>query len=75
MIRSYSNKIRGFAPSCEETPLPKLVDPSTSAPIEVAEAKHFYRCARCGVWVDCRDLGMVFEHEGGLPQPVGNKPH
>jgi hypothetical protein len=41
----------------------------------VAEAEHFYRCARCGVWVDCRDLGMVFEHEGGLPHPVGNKPH
>jgi hypothetical protein len=22
-----------------------------------------------GGWIDCRDLGQVFEHEGPLPQP------
>src|SRR6478736_9903151 len=24
----------------------------------------------CDGWIDCRDLGQVFEHEGPLPQPV-----
>jgi hypothetical protein len=25
--------------------------------------------AACGAWIDCRDLGMVFDHEGPLPHP------
>lgn len=33
------------------------------------EAEHFFRCAACGGWVDMRDLGMVFDHEGPLPHP------
>lgn len=32
------------------------------------ESDHFYRC-RCGAWVDKRDLGMVFDHEGPTPHP------
>ena len=28
------------------------------------EAEYFYRCPVCGGWVDCRDLGQVFDHEG-----------
>ena len=34
------------------------------------EAKHFIRCQSCGGWIDCRDLGQVFEHEGPLPHPT-----
>jgi hypothetical protein len=30
-----------------------------------SEAEHFLRCPACGGWIDCRDLGQVFEHEGG----------
>lgn len=35
----------------------------------VDEAEHFYQCKACGAWVDKRDLGMVFDHEGPLPHP------
>jgi hypothetical protein len=42
--------------------------------MNVDEAEHFYRCSTCGGWVDCRDLGQVFDHEGALPHPVGDKP-
>jgi hypothetical protein len=49
------------------------VDPATGQPIEVPEAEHFYRCRLCGTWVDCRDLGQVFDHEGELPHPVAAK--
>ncbi|MBB5051106.1 hypothetical protein HNQ36_001060 [Afipia massiliensis] len=38
----------------------------------VAEAEHFIKCAACGGWIDCRDLGAVFDHEGPLPHP--NRP-
>jgi hypothetical protein len=31
------------------------------------EAEGLYRCPACGGWVDCRDLGQVFDHEGPLP--------
>lgn len=37
------------------------------------EAEHFYTCEACGGKVDCRDLGMVFDHEGPLPHPPGDK--
>jgi hypothetical protein len=50
------------------------IDPRTGRPIQVEEAEHFYQCALCGAWVDCRDLGMVFDHEGPLPHPAGDKP-
>ena len=46
----------------------------TGAPIEVAEAEHFYKCKACGARIDCRDLGMVFDREGPLPPPAGDKP-
>ena len=38
------------------------------------EAEHFIRCPACGGWVDCRDLGQVFEHEGPLPHPAEDQP-
>ena len=30
------------------------------------EVEHFIRCPSCGGWLDCRDLGKVFQHEGPL---------
>ena len=33
----------------------KLADPETGAPIEAAEADHFYRCEACSAWVDRRE--------------------
>ena len=41
----------------------EAVDPPTD------EAEHFIKCEACGAWIDCRDLGMVFDHEGRLPHP------
>jgi hypothetical protein len=38
------------------------------------EAEHFYRCEACGGWVDRRDLGQVFDHEGPLPHPPQDRP-
>ena len=29
-----------------------------------SEAEHFIRCPARDGWIDCRDLGQVFEHEG-----------
>jgi hypothetical protein len=37
------------------------------------EAENFIKCAACGGWIDCRDLGQVFDHEDPLPHP-GDKP-
>src|SRR3954454_4176665 len=37
-------------------------------------AEHFMRCPACGGWIDCRDLGQVFEHEGPLPHPAADQP-
>jgi len=34
------------------------------------ESEHFYKCEACGGYVDMRDLGNVFEHEGPLPHPA-----
>jgi hypothetical protein len=34
------------------------------------EADHFIRCPACNGWIDCRDLGQIFEHEGPLPHPA-----
>ncbi len=39
----------------------------------VDEAEHFIKCAACGAWIDCRDLGAVFDHEGPMPHP--DQPH
>lgn len=38
------------------------------------EADHFIKCAACGGWIDCRDLGAVFDHEGPLPHPACDGP-
>jgi hypothetical protein len=51
----------------------KLVDPGTGKPIEVAEAEHFMRCPSCGGWIDCRDLGQVFDREPGGSHPKAHR--
>ena len=38
------------------------------------ESEHFIKCGACGGWVDCRDLGQVFDHEGPLPHPKQDQP-
>jgi CRISPR/Cas system type I-B associated protein Csh2 (Cas7 group RAMP superfamily) len=38
------------------------------------EADRFIRCPACDGWIDCRDLGQVFEHEGPLPHPAQDQP-
>jgi hypothetical protein len=38
------------------------------------EAEHFIRCPASDGWIDCRDLGQVFEHEGPLPHPAQDQP-
>lgn len=35
----------------------------------LTEADHFIKCSDCGGMIDCRDLGIVFAHEGPLPHP------
>ena len=37
-------------------------------------AEHFIKCQVCGGWLYMRDLGQVFDHEGSLPHPAGDKP-
>jgi Zn-finger nucleic acid-binding protein len=38
-----------------------------------SDAEHFIRCPACRGWIDCRDLGQVFEHEGPLPHPAQDR--
>ena len=38
------------------------------------DAEHFIRCPACDGWIDCRDLGQVFDHEGPLPHPSQDQP-
>ena len=38
------------------------------------EAEHFIKCPACGGWIDLRDLGQVFAHEGPLPHPSEDRP-
>lgn len=33
-----------------------------------------YRCKLCGAWIEYRDLGKVFDHEGPLPHPADDLP-
>jgi hypothetical protein len=28
------------------------------------EPEHFFKCETCSGWIDCRDLGSVFDHQG-----------
>jgi hypothetical protein len=49
------------------------IDPRIGRPLQVEEREHTYRCRACGAWVDCRDLGMVYQHEGPLPHPAGDR--
>jgi hypothetical protein len=46
----------------------RLGDPPAS------EADHFISCPACDGWIDCSDLGQVFEHEGPLPHPPQDQP-
>jgi hypothetical protein len=56
-----------------DDPRRKDIGPHTGEPAE-DEATYFYRCPACGAWVDSRDLGQVFDHEGTLPHPPERKP-
>lgn len=38
------------------------------------ESEHFIKCGACGGWIDCRDLGQVFDHEGPLPHSAQDQP-
>ena len=38
------------------------------------EAEHFIRCETCRGWIDCCDLGQVFDHEGPLLQAAQDQP-
>jgi hypothetical protein len=39
-----------------------------------SEAERFFKCSACGGWIDRRDLGQVFGHEGPLPHPAQDQP-
>lgn len=36
------------------------------------ERDHFIQCAKCGSWIDCRDLAAVLRHEEPdcAPEPL-----
>jgi hypothetical protein len=39
------------------------------------EAEHFFMCETCGGWIDCRDLGSVFDHQGPHNLPPEDRKH
>ena len=39
------------------------------------EVEHFHKCKTCGGWVDCRDLGSVFDHQGPHSLPSEDRMH
>jgi hypothetical protein len=56
-----------------EVPRHKYIGNLVGAPLK-DEAEHFVKCPRCGGWIDCLDLGQVFEHEGPLPHSSQDQP-
>jgi opacity protein-like surface antigen len=52
-----------FNPSCN---VATGWDEDLSAKGDIVRAR-LTRCPACGGWIDCRDLGQVFEHEAPLP--------
>lgn len=34
------------------------------------DSEHYIRCSECNGWIDLRNLGKVFAHEGPLPHPA-----
>ena len=72
-------------PHCRSTQLDLAAGPIIGIPrgrylgkrlgdLAKSEVEHFVRCPACGGWIDCRDLGQVFEHEGPLPHPAEDRP-
>lgn len=57
-------------PDDDERPIPRgvYVGERIGGP-PADEADNFAKCPACGGWIDCRDLGSVFDHEGPLPHP------
>ncbi len=56
---------RVYPQAATETMIPRGIyfgRPIREQPTDLAE--HFIRCPACGGWIDCRDLGQVFEHVG-----------
>jgi hypothetical protein len=43
-------------------------------PVDGKPADEAYRCKLCGAWIEYRDLAKVFDHEGPLPHPAGDRP-
>jgi hypothetical protein len=39
------------------------------------EAEHFFICETCGGWIDCHDLGSVFDHQGLYNLPPEDRKH
>jgi hypothetical protein len=39
------------------------------------KAEHFFLCETCGGWIDCRDLGSVFDHQGPHSLPPEDRKH
>lgn len=44
----------------------KYTGPEIGSPPD-HDAENYYRCERCGVWVDRRDTVQVFDHVRPLP--------
>ena len=63
--RALASKKRRLVTS--DIPRGKYIGEAVDPPKD--EAEHFIKCEACGAWIDCRDLGMVFDHEGRLPHP------
>jgi hypothetical protein len=55
-----------------DIPRGKFIGERVGPPVD--ETEHFLQCEACGGWIDCRDLGSVFGHEGPLPHPAEDKP-
>lgn len=47
-----------------DIPRGKYIGERVGGPPVKSEAEHFFQCSVCGGWVDMRDLGDVFAHEG-----------
>jgi hypothetical protein len=43
-------------------------------PVDGKPADDGYHCKLCGAWIEYRDLGKVFDHEGPLPHPAADRP-
>jgi hypothetical protein len=73
---SLKNRTPGLPKTDErQMKIPRGKYVAKNADLHRYEVEHFHKCKTCGGWVDCRDLGSIFDHEGQHILPPEDRTH